>query len=34
MKKGEELVFNNISTYGYQWNNNFNGVPKIKYIFK
>lgn len=34
IEKGQDLIFNNISTYGYQWNNNFNGINKIKYIFK
>ena len=31
--KGDELLFKNISTYAYEWNNSFNGINKIKIIF-
>lgn len=33
-KVGEELLFENISPYSYQWNTSFNGINKMKYIFK
>lgn len=31
---GDKLEFYNISPYTYQWNMTFNGVKKMKYIFK
>lgn len=31
---GDEVVFKNISPYSYQWDTSFNGVKKMKYIFK
>ncbi len=31
---GDEVKFSNISPYSYQWNTSFNGVEKIRYIFK
>ncbi len=31
---GDEVIFKNISPYSYQWNTSFNGVEKMKYIFK
>lgn len=31
---GDEVVFKNISPYSYQWNTSFNGIEKMKYIFK
>lgn len=31
---GDEVVFKNISPYSYQWDTSFNGIEKMKYIFK
>lgn len=31
---GDEVVFKNISPYSYQWDTSFNGIKKMKYIFK
>lgn len=31
---GDEVVFTNISPYSFQWDTSFNGVEKMKYIFK
>lgn len=31
---GDEVKFKNISPYSYEWNTSFNGVEKMKYIFK
>lgn len=32
--EGDEIIFDNISPYSYQWNISFNGVPKINNFFK
>ena len=34
LKIGDKVMFGNIYPYSYQWNTSFNGVDKIKYIFK
>lgn len=34
LKKGDKLIFQNISPYSYQWNTEFNGINKIRYDFK
>lgn len=34
LKKYDRLQFSNISPYSYQWNIGFNGIEKLKYIFK
>ena len=31
---GDEVSFENISPYSYQWNTSFNGVDKMKFVFK
>lgn len=31
---GDEVKFENISPYSYEWNTSFNGVEKMKYMFK
>lgn len=34
LKKGDKLMFQNISPYSYQWDTEFNGINKIRYDFK
>ena len=34
LKKGDKLIFQNISPYSYQWDTEFNGINKIRYDFK
>ena len=33
LQQNEQIIFTNISPYSYEWNNSFNGIPKIKIIF-
>lgn len=33
IKIGDELIFDNISPYSYQWDVSFNGIDKMEYLF-
>ena len=33
LKKGERLIFSNISPYSYEWNTEFNGVKRMEFKF-